>query len=539
MSLPEAAMNRVVLCLVCVVALAVSVDPSTVLGAGGQPARSGDPGIIARNFSPVTYLKASTLRADAKLGFGSALTGRTLALSRDGHTIAVASPDESSGAKGINGSQKDDSMGGAGAVYMFTRAAAGKPWAQQAYIKASNPDGYDSFGFTLALSADGNTLAVGAAREDSAARGINGNQSDNTAEDAGAVYVFARRGNTWSQQAYVKASNADAGDQFGWSLTLSDDGNTMAVGASTEASNAKGVNGDQVNNSAQNAGAVYVFTRTGTAWSQQAYLKGAQTEAGDLFGFCVDLSSDGNTLAICGYDEDGGSSGINGDESDNSKNGSGCAYIFVREGNAWRQTTYFKQSNINHPQDAFGSGIAISGDGKTVVVDAADEDGLVPGINQEQYGGQQIGDNSNGALYVFVNTNGVWSQQAYIKPSNIRTNDQFGIRLAVSRDGNVLAASSMLQSGGGRGVNASQQDFSADESGAVYVFTRTGATWTQRAYLKSPNSDAYDEFGSALALSGDANTLAVAAWGEDGGSAGVNGNQADNSVRSSGAIYVY
>jgi hypothetical protein len=198
-----------------------------------------------------------------------------------------------------------------------------------------------------------------------------------------------------------------------------------------------------------------------------------------------------------------------------------------------------KQSNLNHPQDAFGSAIAISGDGGTLVVDAADEDGTTGGINGEQYTGEQIGDNSNGALYVFVNTNGVWSQQAYIKSSNVRVNDLFGIRLAVSRDGNVLAASSMLQGGGGRGTNADQKDFSAEESGAVYVFARTGTTWTQRAYLKSPNSDAYDEFGSGVALSGDANTLAIAAWSEDGGSTGAGGNQADNSVRASGAVYIY
>ena len=121
----------------------------------------------------------------------------------------------------------------------------------------------------------------------------------------------------------------------------------------------------------------------------------------------------------------------------------------------------------------------------------------------------------------------------------MRVNDLFGIRLAISTNGNTFVASSMLQSGGGRGPNASQQDFSAEESGAVYVFTRTGTTWTQRAYLKAPNSDAYDEFGSGVALSGDGNTLAIAAFGEDGGSSGAGGNMADNSVRASGAVYVY
>src|SRR6185436_7949475 len=391
--------------------IAAGTSGAAVRGQGGEA------GFLRRNFSPVAYLKASNPRADAKLGFGSALTGRTLAMSRDGNTLAVAAPDESSAATGINGNQRDDSAGGAGAVYVFTRAGAGRPWAQEAYLKASNTDAYDSFGFSLAISANGNTLAVTATREDSSARGVNGNQADNSAEDSGAVYVFARAGGRWAQQAYVKSSNADAGDQFGWSVALSDDGNVMAVGASTEASNARGINGNEADNSAANAGAVYVFTRAGAAWSQQSYLKGEQTDAGDLFGFCVDLSGDGGTLAICGYDEDGGIPGVNGNQADNSKGGSGCAYIFVRDrstpvgagGAARDQTTYLKQANLNHNQDAFGSAIALSGDGRTLAVDAADEAGTTGGINGAQYGGEQIGDNSNGALYVFVNTNGSWS----------------------------------------------------------------------------------------------------------------------------------
>src|SRR5207253_11004267 len=113
-----------------------------------------------------------------------------------------------------------------------------------------------------------------------------------------------------------KSSNSDAGDQFGWAVTLSDDGNVMVVGAPTEQSNARGVNGNQADNSSANAGAAYVFTRSGSTWSQQAYLKGAQTDAGDLFGFAVDLSADGATLAVSGSDDDGGSAGLNGNAAD-------------------------------------------------------------------------------------------------------------------------------------------------------------------------------------------------------------------------------
>ena len=86
----------------------------------------------------------------------------------------------------------------------------------------------------VALSADGNTLAVSAPFEDSRATGIGGDQLDNSVSQAGAVYVFARTRGVWSQQAYLKASNtgeAEDGDQFGFSLALSDDGNTLAAGA--------------------------------------------------------------------------------------------------------------------------------------------------------------------------------------------------------------------------------------------------------------------------------------------------------------------
>ena len=113
-------------------------------------------------------------------------------------------------------------------------------------------------------------MAVAANWEASNATGINGNQADNSIPQAGAVYIFTRNGGTWRQQAYLKASNtgeageAGDGDQFGFSLALSDDGNTVAAGAIAEDSNATGINGNQADNSANSAGAVYVFARTGT-----------------------------------------------------------------------------------------------------------------------------------------------------------------------------------------------------------------------------------------------------------------------------------
>jgi hypothetical protein len=233
-------------------------------------------------------------------------------------------------------------------------SVSGTLTAAVGYIKASNPESCrltgwlgteywtcEFFGSSVTLSADGNTLAVGAPGEESAATGIGGDQNDNSASTAGAVYVFSRSGETWAQQAYVKASNTDdcsdhditdlhfCGDHFGNSVTLSADGNTLAVGAPMEESAATGIGGDESDDSAESAGAVYVFSRTGgETWAQQAYVKASNTEAEDVFGSSVALSADGNTLAVGAVREDSAATGIGGDESDNSALGAGAVYLY-------------------------------------------------------------------------------------------------------------------------------------------------------------------------------------------------------------------
>ena len=219
----------------------------------------------------------------------------------------------------MNGSQSDNSAIDSGAVYVFTRN--GTTWSQQAYLKASNTDADDSFGRSVSLSGD--TLAVGVYVEDSSATGVNGSQSDNSARDSGAVYVFTRSGRTWSQQAYLKASNTDAGDLFGYSVSLS--GSRLAVGAIYEDSSATGVNGSQSDNSVIDSGAVYIFTRSGTTWSQQAYLKASNTDASDEFGSSVSLS--GDTLAVGADWEDSSATAVNDNQNDNSAGRSGAVYV--------------------------------------------------------------------------------------------------------------------------------------------------------------------------------------------------------------------
>jgi hypothetical protein len=514
----------------------------------------------------VAYLKASNAEAYDHFGCGGSNqghTGNAVALSGDGQTLAVGAPFESGGAAGVNGNQRDNSAYASGAVYVFARQA--DAWVQQAYVKASNPGQSDHFGSSVALSRDGSTLAVAAHWEASAATGVGGNQQDNSLPQAGAVYVFVRSAGIWTQQAYIKASNTGRtsagtdpgdGDQFGFSLALSGDGNTLAVGAITEDGAAQQINGNQVDDSAQSAGAVYVFARSGGAWAQQAYVKGAQTEAGDLLGFSVALSHDGNTLAAAAFDEDGGGRGINPPHDNRSQN-SGALFVFTRQGSVWSQQAYIKGSK-GETSDGFGFATSISDDGNTIAVGAGDEACLTPGIDPPGCAddapplrGANIW---VGAAYVFVRNGTAWSEQSFLKAPNARPYNSFGVRLALSGDGATLAVSAYLVDAAGRGIRPPMlqqfliQDMlngwrehrnEAEESGAVYLYTRGGASWTAGAYIKGANTDAGDEFGSAVALSGDGRTLAIGAHGEDGGSAGVNGVDADNSAAESGAVYLF
>ena len=397
------------------------------------------------------------------------------------------------------------------------------PLAQQAYLKASNTDSSDQFGYSVAISGD--TVVVGALREASNATGINGDQTDNTASFSGAAYVFVRAGATWSQQAYLKASNTESDDLFGISVAIS--GDTVVVGAYSEDSNATGINGDQTDNTAVGSGAAYVFVCNATTWSQQAYLKASNTESNDLFGGSVAIS--GDTIVVGALGEDSNAIGINGDQTDNSASFSGAAYVFVRAGATWSHQAYLKASNTDS-FDQFGVSLAISGE--TVVVGADGESSNATGINGDQT------DNTasfSGAAYVFVRANATWSQQAYLKASNTEAADDFGVSVAISGDTVVVGAD--LESSNATGINGDQSDNTARDSGAAYVFVRAATTWSQQAYLKASNTESNDQFGISVAISGD--TVVVGADGEDSNATGINGDQTDNTASFSGAAYVF
>ena len=337
-----------------------------------------------------------------------------------------------------------------GSAYIFTRS--GTTWSQQAKLIANDAAADDFFGVSVAIN--GETAVIGASRD------------DDGGADSGSAYIFTRSGTTWSQQAKLTASNAAAGDNFGNFVTI--DGDTTLIGAPNNDDNGA------------NSGSVYVFTRSGTAWNQQAKLNASVAAFGDFFGYGVAI--DGETAVI----------GSHGDDDDGQLSGS--AYIFTRSGTTWNQ-----QAKLTAADAASGDrfGISVAVDGETAVIGSyLDDDGGI----------------GSGSAYVFVRSGNAWSQQAKLTADDAAPNDQFGFYF-IAVDGDMAV------------VGANRDDDGGTDSGSAYVFVRSGATWSQQDKLTAADAAAGDQFGFAVAMDGQ--TIIVGAAKKD-----------DNGINS-GSAYVF
>ena len=289
------------------------------------------------------------------------------------------------------------------------------PFVQQAELTASDGAAGDQFGFSIALSGDGNTAVVGAFGHT-----VNGNVYQ------GAAYVFTNSGGNWSQQAELSASDGAAGDWFGDSVALSGDGNTAVLGASGHA-----VNGNQIQ------GAAYVFTNSAGSWSQQAELTASDGVYDDEFGISVALSSDGNTALVGALFHT-----VNG-----NTNYQGAAYVFTNSAGSWSQQQELTASD-GAGGDLFGNSVTLSSEGNTALVGA-----YAHTVNGNRY---------QGAGYVFTNSAGSWSQQQELTASDGAESDYFGNSVTLSSDGNTALAGAPYHTVNG---NANQ--------GAAYTFVNS------------------------------------------------------------------
>jgi len=317
----------------------------------------------------------------------------------------------------------------AGAAYVFVRD--GDVWFEQAKLTANDPGFSAEFGIAVAISGD--TIVVGAHLDPA------------DASQAGAAYIFVRNGTTWIQQARLTPSDPTAGKQFGEAVAI--DADTVAVSAI----------GDD--DGGVDAGAIYVFTRSGDSWIQQAKLLSNDPRPGNALG--VSLGLDGGTLvAGSPFDEDVGMVD------------SGALYVFVRSGTVWSQEAELRADD-GAAHDLLGSSIALGGD--TIVAGAPQNGGT-------------------GAAYVFARNAGLWRLQAKLTGDDAAPGDQFGF--SVGLDGNTAVVGSLFDSS--FVVNGLPVEF----GGSAYVFRRSGTTWTQNAEVSAGDLASLDEFGFSVAVSG-------------------------------------
>ena len=249
------------------------------------------------------------------------------------------------------------------------------------------------FAHVVAMSNDGNTVAAGA---------MGAADPSETLPAAGAVYLYTRAGNEWTEAQVIRAPFPSAGARFGSGVALSADGTWLAIGASDESGGSAGINRNQLSLTSQRSGAVYVYRRTQGDWQFHAYIKAAHPAAGDSFGASVALSNLGDMLVVGAPDENGGDSGLQGDPESRSLSRSGAAYLFARGPNApdgdesWQQQAYLKAA-APHAIARFGTRVAIAGDGTTILVGHPNESGSGIGINPEFIAST----NGRGAVYAY------------------------------------------------------------------------------------------------------------------------------------------
>ncbi len=355
--------------------------------------------------------------------------GWSVAISADGNTVIVGSPYES---------------GERGAAWIFVRS--GSTWAQQGGLLSGGKEevGGAQFGMSVALSANGSTAIVGAPYDNSI---------------RGAAWVFTRSGATWTQQGEKLTGAEEVGrvGQFGWSVALSASGDTALVGG-------RGDNSYR--------GAAWVFTRSEGAWSQQgSKLKARNEETNAEFGSAVALSASGDTAALGGYD---------------------VAWVFTRVGEEWSQ-----QATLDSAEEyrgGFGQSIALASEANTLLVGVPAA--TVSGISE---GGEAV---------PYVEHDGTWVQQGPpLVGSEEEAGGANGWSVALSANGDVALTSGY---------------YADDDVGDAWVFERTGTTWEQAgAKLTAGGESGSGTFGHSAAISGEGTTAILGGPEDDNGRGAV------------------
>ena len=403
-----------------------------------------------------------------------------------------------------------------------TAGAANKPFSSPITLSNPEPDEDDFFGGSVALSADGTTALIGAARDDTGA-----------CEDAGEAYVFTRTAEGWDTDNPVTIPNPDrdAHDLFGDSVAVNADGTTALVSAPPDDTEA-----------GEGVGTVYVFRRTAEGWNidNPVIIPNPEPEPAWRFGDAVALSADGTTALV-------GARYWTGGPAMTANPNEGIAYLFRRTAEGWDTDTPVALRNPTPPSsgdEEFGSAVALNSDGTTALIGA-------PHANPASFPGE---------AYLFTRTAEGWNTDnpvIILNPADIAQEAGFGGSVALNGDGTTALVSALSRGGEAylftrtaegwdidnpvafpvdssvavalsTGVALSTDGAAALTGGSLFRRTAEGWDTDNPVTLCNPAPDEDDEFGEAVAMNADATTLLVGAPGEW-----------SNGDHNAGAAYLY
>jgi hypothetical protein len=338
-----------------------------------------------------------------------------------------------------------------GAVYVFKRTDG--VWTETQKLVASDGTTGTVFGTSVAI--DGSTAVIGSEAT------VNGVQR------SGAAYVFTESGGVWTETQKLVGDDSAAQDRFSVSVAI--DGDTLLAASHVAAAG-----------TTPSAGKVYVFTRSGGVWSQTAKLTASDAASGDLFGLFMAL--DGDTAII----------GANGASVDGNGN-QGAAYVFNGAGANWTETQKLVASDGPSGSDYFYFGSSVAIDGGTALIGARladiDDDPNISG---------------HGAVYVFRESGGVWTESQKLTASDAAGAEQFGSSVALDGDRAIVGAPYARING-------------QNWRGSAYVFTESGGSWTETQKFTASDGGAMNQYGWMVAARGDSFLVgAVRALGYQG-----------------------
>lgn len=380
-------------------------------------------------------------RATLSLGQSGTYNGQDLSFSFDGNYVISGHCNETT-----SGSES-------GAAYIVKKNGAS--WANEATLKASDPQASAQFGRGVALNEDGTYAAVGAWAHDTNA-GASGAAH-------GKVYIFTRSGSTWSQQTSFVSQNDTAEFRFGWRVRLDATATRVFISSRYDSSNSGGYA----------EGAVYVYKRTGSSWAYEARLNASDGAAWWTFGYDIATNSAGDYLVAT---------------APNVGSAAGAAYVFTRSGTTWSQQVKLTEPGGATSNNRFGASIDINNDASYMVI----------GADQAPYSG-----NNYGKIYVYTRSGTSWTNQAGFQPSSGATGGDYnGYHVRINDSGTHVSTTA---------VRWTNTNF----TGRAIIYKRTGSSWAQAKVLSGGNTGTGDYFGEGLAMDASGRYVAVGAPRDD------------------------